>query len=96
MLSSKQRARLRSMANRIDTIGQVGKGGINDNVICQADEALRAREMIKLRVLETAPVTVREACEILCEALKAEPVQVIGTRLVLYRKNPENPKIKLD
>ena len=89
MLTSKERATLRAMANKIDTIVQIGKGGITENVIKQADEALNARELIKLRVLETALLSAREASDELAKALSAEPIQCIGTRFVLYRQSKE-------
>ncbi len=92
MLTSKQRARLRSMANSIDTIGQVGKGGIVDATITQVDDALKARELVKFRVLETCPFTAREAAVELAEKTGADVVQVIGYRFVLYRNNPKKPK----
>lgn len=95
MITSKQRAYLRKLANGIDTILQIGKSGIGETLIAQVDDALTARELVKIRVLETSPLTPREACEELAEALHAEPVQVIGTRFVLYRKNPETPTIVL-
>ena len=63
MLTSKQRAVLRGMANSMDTIFQVGKGGISDTLVAQTDDALRARELIKLRVLENSGYTAREAAE---------------------------------
>lgn len=96
MLTSKQRAQLRGMANTMETILQVGKGGINDNLITQVDDALTARELIKLRVLETAPEFARETAQQLAQSTGAEVVQVIGTRFVLYRPNPKKPKIVLD
>ena len=95
MLSSKQRAALRGMANTMETIVQVGKAGITENVVKQADEALTARELIKLRVLEGAQLTARQAAEELAQGIGAEVVQVIGTRFVLYRPNREKPIIKL-
>lgn len=93
MLTSKQRAQLRSMANTIETIVQVGKSGITETLIAQVDDALRARELIKGRVLENSLLSPREACSALCEEVGAEPVQVIGTRFVLYRENPDDKKI---
>ncbi len=93
MLTSKQRATLRARANKEDTILQVGKGGINDNLIIQVDGALNAREIIKLRNLETSPLSVKEVAEQIAKATKSEVVQVIGTRFVLYRENKENKKI---
>ena len=89
MLTSKQRATLRSFANGIDTIIQIGKDGITDNLIAQVDSALTARELIKGRVLANSLVSPREACEFLAEELGAEGVQVVGTKFVLYRENPE-------
>lgn len=95
MLTSKQRAQLRSMANGLDTILQIGKDGVTDAVEQSARDALCARELIKGRVLESAMLTAREACEMLCLRLDAEPVQCIGTRFVLYKRNAQNPVIEL-
>lgn len=86
-LTSKQRAQLRGLANSIDTIVQVGKDGIGDNLIKQVNDALEARELIKGRVLENSMLTPREAAEELALAARAEVVQVIGTKFVLYRKS---------
>ena len=74
---------------------QVGKGGVIATLVKQVDDALTARELIKLRVLETAPQPVRETAAILAEATRSDVVQVIGTRIVLYRPNPEKPVIVL-
>lgn len=95
MLNSRQRAQLRGMANTMDTIFQVGKGGINDQLIKQIGEALEARELIKLRVLETSPVTSREAANEIAEKTGADVVQVIGYRFVLYRESKDNKSIVL-
>lgn len=95
MLTSKQRAKLRGLANSMDTILQVGKGGIGDALIKQVDDALNARELIKMRVLETAPAFARETAEELAQKTRSEVVFVIGTRFVLYRRNPKDPKIEL-
>ena len=95
MLTSKQRAVLRGMANSMDTIFQVGKGGISDTLVAQTDDALRARELIKLRLLENSGYTAREAAEQLAEQTGSEVVQVIGSRFVLYRRNPKKPVIDL-
>ncbi|MBR5244944.1 MAG: YhbY family RNA-binding protein [Clostridia bacterium] len=89
MLTSKQRAYLRSLANPLDTIQQIGKDGITEAVVQQVQEALTARELIKLKVLETSFMSAREASEALCEALEAEPVQCIGSKLVIYKANPK-------
>ena len=86
MLNSRQRAQLRSIANSYDTIFQIGKGGINDALIKQIDEALEKRELIKIRTLETSPETSREAADNVAEAVKADVVQVIGSRFVTKKK----------
>ena len=94
MLTSKQRAHLRSLAAGADTIIHIGKGGITDNVTAQVNSALLARELVKGRVLENSMLTAREACDALSEACGAEQVQVIGSKFVLYKRNPKVPKIK--
>lgn len=93
-LTSKQRAQLRGLANNLDTILQVGKEGISENLVKQADEALEARELIKGRVLENSMLTAREACQELCVLTRSEPVQVIGTKFVLYRMSHTIPREK--
>lgn len=94
-ITSKQRAQLRGMAMELDTIIQVGKGGINDALVASVNDALRARELVKGRVLENSMLTAREACDQLAELCKAEQVQVIGTKFVLYKRNEKEPKIVL-
>ena len=96
-LTSKQRAQLRGLANDIDTIVQVGKDGIGDNLVKQVNDALEARELIKGRVLENSMLTAREAAEELAGATRSEVVQVIGSKFVLYRyqHNKEKRKIQL-
>lgn len=85
-MTSKERAALRAQANGLPVLFQIGKGGVAETLVAQTDDALRARELIKLRVLtETCPVTPREAAEALAEKTGAEVVQVIGGVLVLYR-----------
>ena len=88
-MNSKERARLRSLASTQDTIIQIGKGGITPGVISSVDTSLTARELIKGKVLESSMLTAREACEQLAEACRAEPVQTIGTKFVLYRKKED-------
>ena len=95
MISSKQRAQLRAMASTMDTIVIVGKGGITENVIAQVSDALKARELIKGKVLESSLLTAREACIALAEACCAEQVQFIGNKFVLYKRNDADPKIEL-
>ena len=94
-MTGKQRAYLRGLANGLETILYVGKGGLSENVIKQADEALTARELVKGRVLEASLMTAAEACQALAEATGAEGVQSIGSRFVLYRAHPSEPKIRL-
>ncbi|MCI8652361.1 MAG: YhbY family RNA-binding protein [Angelakisella sp.] len=96
MLTSKQRAKLKGIASTTETILQVGKGGIGEPLVKQVDDALTARELIKLRVLETAPEEPSVLAQELAEATGSEVVQVIGRRLVLYRKNPKKPVLLLD
>lgn len=95
MLTSKQRAYLRGLANNLETILIVGKGEITDNIVMQADTALTAREIIKGKKLETSSYTSRECAEIIAEKCGADVVQVIGSKFVLFRPNPDEPVIKL-
>ena len=85
MLTSKQRAELRSQANTLETTLMVGKGGITESVIAEAETQLTARELVKGKVLEGAMMTPREACDEICEATGADGVAVIGTKFVIYR-----------
>lgn len=94
-MTGKERAKLRGLANTIQPIFQIGKGGISETMIEQLGMALDARELIKITVLETADVEAREASSELCEALGAEPVQCIGHKITLYRRNEQEPKIEL-
>ena len=94
-LTSKQRAQLRSLANSLDTILQIGKDGIGENLIKQADDALEARELIKGRVLDNnIDYDARAAAEELAQATRSEVVQVIGSKFVLYRESHSKPKEK--
>ena len=95
MLTGKQRAYLRSLAQKEEAILYVGKAGVTDSVIAQAKEALAARELVKGRVQENCMYTAREAQEALCEACGAEGVQVIGKVFVLYKTRPDGAKIIL-
>ena len=95
-MTTKQRAALRSMCNTMEPVLQIGKDGITDNVVKQCWDALEARELIKVTVQQNCPLTAREACGELCERVHAEPVQVIGSRFVIYRQARENSKIRLE
>lgn len=91
-LTSKQRAQLRGLANGIDTIVHIGKDGLGENLVKQADDALEARELIKCRVLENSEYTAREAADALAAATRSEVVQVIGTKFVLFRQSHRKDK----
>lgn len=94
-MTSKQRAYLRGLANTLEPIVHAGKGGISDALIKQADDALVAREIIKGKVLETAPGTARELAEEIAAAVNAQVVQVIGRTFVLFRQKEKDSQIKL-
>ena len=95
MLNSKQRAMLRAMAAKEDTIMQIGKGGVGETLVKTVSDALEARELIKLRVLENSGMTTREAAEELAAATSAEVVAVIGGKCVLYRESATKKRIEL-
>ena len=95
MLTSKQRSYLRGLANTLPPIFQVGKGGINDNMIKQFADALEARELIKATVLNNSLVEAREISQELSEAIDAEVVLVIGSKFVLYKESQNNKVITL-
>lgn len=95
MITTKQRSYLRSLSNDLVPIFQVGKGGIEENFIKQVDQALEARELIKIKTLNNSGITAREASNIICEELGCEGIQAIGSKLVLYRPSKKNPKIEL-
>lgn len=95
MITSKQRSYLRSLANNLDPIFQIGKGGIEESFLKQVDDALEARELIKIKVLENSGYEAREASDEICEELNCEGVQSIGSKIVLYRKSEKKPKIEL-
>ena len=85
MLTSKERAELRARANTLETTLMVGKGGVTEAVIAEAETQLDARELVKGKVLEGAMMTPREVCDEICEATGADGVAVIGTKFVIYR-----------
>lgn len=95
MITSKQRAYLRGLANNVKSLYQIGKEGISDNVVNQLDDALEARELIKITVL--TDMDTHEVCGKLADILRAEPVQSIGSKAVIYRqaRKERNRKIKL-
>ena len=95
MLTSKQRAKLRGMANTIPALYQIGKDGITENMVKQFSDALEAKELIKVHVLENALMDTREAAEAAAEAVGADTVQIIGSKFVLYKPSEENPNIEV-
>lgn len=95
MLNSRQRAQLKGLANGIDPIFQIGKAGIGEQLFKQVNEALEARELVKITVLETSPTKAREAAGIVAEATDSDVVQVIGFKFILYKQSKENKKIVL-
>ena len=95
MITSKQRAYLRGLANDIPTIMQVGKGGLSENQLKTFSDALEARELIKLNVLDNSGASPREVLDALAEALGAEAVAATGKKIVLYRASEKNPTIEL-
>ena len=95
MLNSKQRAYLRGLAMKLDPIFQIGKGGIGEETEKQISNALLARELIKVRVLDNSGYSASEAAEELAQALSADVVTVIGTKFVLYRESEKKKRILL-
>ena len=95
MLTSKQRAYLRSLSNGLEPILHAGKGGISDAMIKQVDDALTARELIKGRVLESAPATARDTAEEIATQVNAQVVQVVGRTFVLFRQKAKDSQITL-
>ncbi len=95
MITSKQRAYLRSLANPIPAIMQIGKGGISENLLKTLSDALEARELIKLHVLENSGEDAYDLLQNLAAELGAEPVAVVGRKIVLYRASEKKPVIEL-
>ena len=95
MLTSKQRAYLRGLGQSCPAIMQIGKGGITENLIKTVSDALEARELVKLTVLENSGEDPRDFVNALAEALDAEPVAVTGRKIVIYRASEKNPVIVL-
>jgi len=92
MINSKQRAFLRGKANDLQTIFQIGKGDIGDNLVTQVSDALRVRELVKIHVLENSMLSVKEAAAAMAEATDSDVVSVVGNRFVLYRQSKDLPK----
>ena len=95
MLNSKQRAYLRSMAQELDTIFQIGKSGVTEEICLQLANALEARELIKARVLDNSGYTAKEAANEIAEAIDCDVVSCVGTRFVLYKESKNKKRIEL-
>lgn len=95
MLTSKQRAYLRSLSNNLDCIFQVGKGGITEELCLQIGNALEARELIKARVLDNSGYTAKEAAEAIADAILCEVVSCVGSKFVLYKESMKKKRIEL-
>ena len=94
MLTSSQRAQLKSLAMSLDPVVMVGKNGITDNVVTEAVKNLKAHELIKGKVLDTALMSSKEVLAELAGRCGAEPVQAIGSKFVMYKENPDIPSEK--
>lgn len=92
-MTSKERAYLRGLANTIDAIFQVGKGGISDVLLEQLNNAIEARELIKISVLETAPGSAKELAEEIAQGTNSVVVQTVGNKITLFRQKKKNSKI---
>ena len=95
MITSKQRAYLRSIAQNLEPIFQVGKNGVNDNQITQLIDALEAREIIKITLLDSTPADKHSIADEIAERTNSDIVQLIGRKLTIYRKSTKNPQIVL-
>ena len=95
MLNSKQRAYLRSMSQKLDTIFQIGKGGISEELCHQLSNALEARELIKARVLDNSGYTAKEAADTIANTIGCDVVSCVGTKFVLYRESENKKRIEL-
>ena len=95
MITSKQRAYLRSLSMNLDTIFQIGKGGISEETCVQIANALEARELIKARVLDNSGYSAKEAAAEIAEAINCEVVSCVGSKFVLYKESEKKKRIEL-
>ena len=95
MITGKQRAYLRGLAQKLTPIFQIGKNGIEENFIIQVEEALEKRELIKIKVLENSGLETRAASDLICEKIGAEGIQGIGNKIVIYKESKKNPVIQI-
>ncbi len=96
MLTGKQRAYLRGLANDLTPIFQIGKNGVEENFLIQLKQALEARELIKIKVLENSGLETRETSDMICKAIKCEGIQAIGNKIVLYKQSTNLKKRKIE
>lgn len=96
MITSKQRAYLRGLANDMPALYQLGKNGLTDEFLATLDEALNKRELIKVTVLKNAFYGTREAMDMICEALSCEPVSAVGSKMVIYRRAKDESNVKIE
>ena len=96
MITSKQRAYLRGLSQNLDTIFQIGQGGITEEICTQISNALEARELIKARVLDNSGYTAKEAAAEISEAIECDVVSCVGTKFVLYKESVKKKRIELD
>ena len=95
MITSKQRAELKGLANSLEPVFQVGKGGVSDTQAAQIDDYLRVHELMKIKVLDNSLLTAREAAEDIAERINCDVVQCIGSVAILFKRNEKEPKIRL-
>ena len=96
MITTKQRAYLRGLSNDMPALYQLGKNGLTDEFFKTLDEALNARELIKVTILKNAFMDTREAMGIICEELNCEPVSCVGSKIVIYRRAKDEKKVKIE
>jgi RNA-binding protein len=95
MITGKQRAYLRKLAHDLDPIFQIGKNGIEETFLKQVKEALEKRELIKIKVLENSGLDARDASDIICKEIKAEGIQAIGSKIVIFKQSKKKPTIEV-
>ena len=95
MITPKQRAELKALANSIEPAFQVGKGGVNDAQVAQIDDYLRVHELVKIKVLDNSLLTAKEAAIDIAQRIDAQVVQCIGSKAILYKRNEKEPVIRL-
>ena len=96
MMTSKQRAYLKRLASDLETIFQIGKGGVSDEICFQLNNALEARELIKIKILENCPTSVKDTAILISEQIGADIVQTIGMKIVLFKQSSKEQNRKID